>query len=155
MEIIVDCSVSTVWFMPDETSFSAEKLLIEITTGDDVKMIQPSLWLYETVNCLRTAVLRKRMSASDARNALFHIHELPVEYISPVVQGEFNIFEKAITHNLTAYDAAYLNLAEKRALDLYTGDRDLLKLTGEYPFIKDIREFKTLGILYRKRSRQA
>ena len=144
MEIILDCSVSTAWLMPDETSASSEALLIAITTGNDITIIQPSIWLYETINCLRTAVLRKRMTPSDARNALFHLHELPIKYISPETQGEFNILEKAIDHNLSSYDAAYLNLAEQRGLNLYTGDRDLLKLKNKYSLIKDIREFKQL-----------
>ena len=145
MEIVVDCSVSTAWFMADEASLCSEALLIAVTTDNDVKMIQPSLWLYETINCLRTAVLRKRITPSDARNALFHLHELPIKYISPEIQGEFNIFEKAVSHNLTAYDAAYLNLAETRGINLYTGDKDLLKLQKEYPFVNDIRNFDKLN----------
>lgn len=142
MEIVIDCSVSTAWIMPDETSNSSETLLKAITTADNMRIIQPSLWLYETLNCLKTAVLRKRLDLMEAKNALFHLHELPIEYIFPENQGKFNIIEKAIKHNLSAYDASYLDLAETRGINLYTRDKDLLKLKNEYSFIKDIRTFK-------------
>ena len=144
MDIVVDCSVSSAWFLNDETSLCAENLLKEIV-NNDIRLIQPSIWLYETLNCLRSAVIRKRISSSEARNALFHLHELPIDYIAPESQGEFNIIEKALKHNLSAYDAAYLDLAEKRGLKLYTGDKDLAELANTFSFIQDIRNFKNIS----------
>ncbi len=139
--MVIDCSVSTAWLMPDETSPHAERLLTFLLKREQAHLIQPSLWLYETVNCLRTAVLRQRLTSSDAKSALYYLQELPIELVPPEKQGEFQILDKAIDHQLSAYDAAYLELAETRGVNLFTGDRDLIRLKRTYPFIHDIREF--------------
>ena len=68
------------------------------------------------------------------------LKDLPVEFHEPV-ENSFQILDSALKYGLSAYDAAYLTLAEIRGADLYTADNDLLKLKKEFKYVKDIRTF--------------
>jgi len=137
--IVVDASVSASWFLPDEMSDAAERLL-ELIVGGEARLIEPSLWLYESINILKSAVVRKRITQTDARKALYFLKEIPTDYVSPENIGEQLILEHAISNGLSAYDATYLTLAESCGADLFTADGDLLRLAPRYSFIKDIRK---------------
>jgi len=132
--LVIDCSVSASWVLPDEHTPVAETLLRRVLEGD-CSLIQPDLWWIETLNLLRTAVLRKRLTESGARKALYFLKEIPLETVGVSRESEFLVLDRALCHGLTAYDATYLVLAEMRGAELVTADRDLLALQSDYSFI--------------------
>ena len=136
-EIIIDCSVSAAWVLPDEISKKAVKLLEGIMVGE-YSLTVPSLWLYEMTNLLKSAILRNRLSEQQAKKGLYLIQEIPIKIIEPQDHNEFIMLEAAIRHNLSVYDAAYFSLAEKCGLELFTTDKDLLKLSRKFSWIKKI-----------------
>jgi predicted nucleic acid-binding protein len=99
-------------------------------------MIVPSLWWFEIMNVLRSAVLRKRIDEQAARTAVLLLKEIPKEVVEPETQGQFGILSLALADRLSAYDAAYLHLAHSCGAELFTLDTDLLSLKGKYKFIK-------------------
>jgi predicted nucleic acid-binding protein len=64
-----------------------------------------------------------------------------VEYIVPGNEDMINLMRIADENSLTAYDASYLHTAEMKTGELFTSDKDLLKLKNKYPFVRKIDEF--------------
>lgn len=115
---VVDASVSAAWFLPDEATDATEDALNATATHD---VWVPALWLLETANLLLSAHRRKRITdekrrelAADAAALRIRVDREPVSIAA--------IDQLAARHGLTAYDAAYLELAMRRRLPLATSD---------------------------------
>ena len=124
MDCVIDSSIALAWALPDETSGEAERFLKRISTGDLFWV--PALWWYEIANALLTAQRRKRLTEA-ARVRLMELYRrLPVR-TDPALDSDaiVRFHTLALEHNLSAYDAAYLDLAQRRGLRLATVDRVL------------------------------
>ena len=139
-KVVIDASVSASWFLQDEFNQKADELLKEVIHGR-IDLFQPLLWKYEIINVLRTASLQKRIARDKAMLAVSTINSIKVEYIVPGNEDMINLMRIADENSLTAYDASYLHVAEMTSGELFTSDKDLLKLRNKYPFIKRIDEF--------------
>ena len=137
---MTDCSVTSSWFLPDESSSICDKLLAAIES-DKIELLLPDLWWYETNNVLRTSVKRKRLTPNQARNVLHNLARIPARKVSSESQGLEGILRFAIEDNLSAYDATYLHLAWSTDCDLVTTDNDLLNLKSKYPWITHPKDF--------------
>jgi predicted nucleic acid-binding protein len=84
------------------------------------------LWWYETANALLMAQRRKRLTEAERIHWMELYRRLPIRtdvaLDSDVV---WRLHTLAIKYNLSAYDAAYLELAQRRGLGLATVDRPL------------------------------
>ncbi len=137
-QIVADCSVCGAWYVRDERSNAAEKLLDRVLR-EEVSLIVPDLWWHENLNLLRTCVMRERMSLQEARKAFYFLEEIPLETVHAQRIGHARIFELAVQHQLSAYDATYLSLAEARGLTLVTADQHLLTLRLQHDWIEQLR----------------
>jgi predicted nucleic acid-binding protein len=88
--------------------------------------VVPSLWRLETANGLQVAIRRKRIDVAFRDLALTHLAHLPIT-IDPetYAQAWTTTLQLADRFQLTLYDAAYLELAQRRALPLATLDSAL------------------------------
>jgi predicted nucleic acid-binding protein len=118
---VLDCSVTLPWFFEDETDGYADAILHLLAREEATA---PALWPLEVVNGLVGAERRGRLSTEDVTNALAMLAELDiaVEQQSPMPTAVLTV---AREYRLTAYDAAYLELAMRENLPLATNDRDL------------------------------
>ena len=139
-KVVIDASVSASWFLYDEFNQKADELLKEVIHGR-IDLFQPVLWKYEIVNVLRTAILHKRIARDKARLAVSTINSIKVEYLVPNNEDMISLMKLADENSLTAYDASYLHVAEITSGELFTSDKDLLKLKNKYPFVRKIDEF--------------
>jgi predicted nucleic acid-binding protein len=88
----------------------------------------PSLLDFEVVSALRGLTLGSHLSAARAHDALADFDQLPIERwpsADPLRRRAF-----ALRENLSAYDAAYVALAEALECPLVTRDRRLAKSSG-------------------------
>ena len=131
---VIDCSVSAAWILKDEYKKSAE-LLLQSIISEDMELIQPDLWWYEMMNLLKSSLLRKRIQYQNIQKTLFFLKEIPMTVISSDKINEHLLLENAVTYDLSAYDAAYLTLAETRGAKLFTFDKHLLKIKKKFNFI--------------------
>lgn len=105
-------------------------------------MLVPTLWWYEVINVIRSAIQRKRINERTAQKTLFFLKEIPKTVVDPGIQEQYGILKTALDENLSAYDAAYLHLAISTDSDLFTQDSDLLSLYSKYPFIHSLKGYK-------------
>jgi predicted nucleic acid-binding protein len=122
----VDVSACMPWRCEDEGTPASEELLRRAGAGDWLHV--PSLWPWEIVNAVSVAARRGRISASQAADFLGLLSDLSFEIaIGPGIADLPRIYTLAARNRLTAYDAAYLDLAIRLALPLATLDSDLKK----------------------------
>lgn len=123
---VIDASATLPWCFYDEASDETNALLTRLQTGDEA--LVPAHWPAEVANALLVAVRRERISSQDARRFLEDVDLLPIR-IDTVTQElvRLHILPLAEKHELTVYDAAYLELAMRQAVPLATFDDDLRK----------------------------
>ena len=120
MAIVVDSSVATCWALPDEVSDYANRVL---DGGVRLGMVVPDLFWHELRNVLVVNERRGRLAAAQTALALQKIAALP--HLVDAADNGSGIVLLARRHALTAYDAAYLELATRRRLPLATLDTRL------------------------------
>lgn len=123
---VLDSSLALAWGLPDESSPRAERFLESLPP--DAKLWVPSLWWYEVSNALLVAQRRKRLSEAEGARLIELCRRLPLETDTasgPETLWRFKTI--AFEHGLSAYDAAYLELAERRELSLASLDSALVR----------------------------
>jgi predicted nucleic acid-binding protein len=125
MSIVVDASTAIAWLFAAERSDMTRAALRKVAAEGGVV---PSIWRLEVANVLRTAVRRNRCSADYADNSLKRLIRLRVS-VDPFTDerawGETR--RLALLHELTLYDAAYLELAARNGVPLATLDEALVQ----------------------------
>jgi len=120
--VIVDASVVLKGFFPDEQGHIEAQALIRAYAQEEVELLAPTLLPYEVTNAVLQAVRRDRISLGKAREILTAFQGLSI----PTMEVSWQrALELAHTHDRSAYDGAYLALAEERKSTLVTGDRRL------------------------------
>ena len=100
------------WFLPDESTAAATTLLERVLAGD-LELAEPALWHYESVNLLRIGSWHLSVTWYPAQ---------PAESAS--------LLSLSLDAGLTAYDAAYLQLAARWRCPLLTADAAVLGATA-------------------------
>ncbi|MBI4459139.1 MAG: type II toxin-antitoxin system VapC family toxin [Acidobacteria bacterium] len=122
--LVIDASVTLSWCFPGEATPVSQAVLDALEAGAEA--VVPCLWLLEVTNTLVAAERRGRITNALAEEFLADLRELSLTVDPPDVARTFeNIRQLARTHNLTAYDAAYLELAIRKGIPLVTLDTDL------------------------------
>ena len=127
MTLVVDASVGLPWLLEDETSAEADAILVDVQGGATVQV--PSHWPLEIASGLWSAERRRRLTPAGAAEAIEMLRSLPIilhELPQRIVFGP--VLALARDHNLTVYDAAYLELAMRQRLPLATLDTQLAKV---------------------------
>lgn len=122
--LVLDCSIAAAWCFEDEATPAIDALLDRVR---DEGALVPALWHWEVANVLTVATRRRRISAADASARLSLLTTLPIATDPEAPSRAWReTFMLAQAHALTAYDAAYIELAQRERLDLATKDNDLL-----------------------------
>jgi predicted nucleic acid-binding protein len=124
MRWVLDCSVALAWGLPDEGSRLADELFSDLS-ADSVLWI-PALWWYEVSSALSRAHRQGRLSEADMAALIRGIGSLPVRTDPLLGEDAIRRFRTlARDYTLSAYDAAYLELAMRRSVGLATLDTHL------------------------------
>ncbi|HEX4891503.1 MAG TPA: type II toxin-antitoxin system VapC family toxin [Alphaproteobacteria bacterium] len=123
MTLVLDSSVTLAWLYADELTAPVQQVLDRIVME---QACAPSIWRLEVANSLQMAVRRRRIDATFRDAALAGLASLDI-----ITDSDTDIFAWSTTlrladrFSLTLYDAAYLELAQRKNLPLATLDRDL------------------------------
>lgn len=129
--LILDCSAAVALVLPDESSAAVEQALAG-GQSSDVRLLVPSLWWYESTSVLMQAARRGRVSLAQAREALSLLSRLPDETRDAAsLVDAVHLFHLAERCSITAYDAAYVALAEVSGGTLLSLDTRLCAAAAE------------------------
>ena len=129
MDFVLDCSSTLSWAFKDESSEYSRRLqefLVENTA------VVPSIWSLEILNGLFVAVRRGRMEPNEPQEFISMLGSLPITVRSNSAEHEFNNLPNLIqTYQLSSYDAAYIELAQREMLPIATQDRNIIQSANQ------------------------
>jgi predicted nucleic acid-binding protein len=122
---VLDASTVLTWCFPDEESQKALEISERIAGGERVAV--PAFWRHEILNALLVGERRKRLTPELIRAFLDDLNRLPVDIDEQGTPATVFDTTQALCrkHGLTAYDAAYLELAMRGSAALATVDEEL------------------------------
>ena len=125
MALVLDASVILAWSIPDEASWYADAVQDALASGQTA--IAPCHWPVEIANGLLTAERRGRIDMAGIDAFLEDLEFTPIQTEEASLRAaRTSIMELPRRHGLTPYDAAYLELAHRRAEPLATLDNRLV-----------------------------
>ena len=119
MTFVIDASVVLAWALEEVHATAA--ISLERIENDDA--VVPALWWFEVRNGLIVNERRERITATDTARFLQRLARFAVHVDAGRVEN--NVLAHARRHCLTVYDAAHLELAQRRGIPLATLDRPL------------------------------
>jgi predicted nucleic acid-binding protein len=123
VSLVLDCSAALAWVYQDEISDPAAGIMHKVVA--DGAWV-PSIWWLEIVNGLRTGINRGRIDIVERDQALSDLGRLNIQTDPDTAKHAWTtILRLSGRLGLTPYDAAYLELAQRRALPFATLDNVL------------------------------
>lgn len=122
-QFVLDGSIALCWYFKDEANPYADAVRNSLTGA---RAFVPTLWPLEVANALVVAERRGRSTEAQATAWLGLIGRLPIELDDQTsARAWTDTLGLARAHKLSAYDAAYLELALRRGVPLATLDAPL------------------------------
>lgn len=125
MSLVLDASMTIAWLFDDEHTEAAHRVLRRVVAEGAAV---PSLWRLEVANMLHNAARRGRCDEPFVDRSLDRLRHLAIS-----IDGETDEHAWGATralareHDLTLYDAAYLELALRLGQPLATCDQALIR----------------------------
>jgi predicted nucleic acid-binding protein len=123
VSLVLDSSIALAWTFSDETT-DAVRQIFEFVV--DSGAVTPAHWRLEVANVLTMAVRKGRIRAEFRRAALADLALLEIGVDTQTDSHAWSeTLKLADRFRLTVYDAAYLELAQRRSFPLATLDNEL------------------------------
>ena len=126
LDCVVDASVGIKLFLVESLSDGAHALFTGLTSDPPARFHVPDLFYIECTNILWKYVKRAGLSQEDARLFVQQLGQLAL-LASPTEALTSDALDIALAHDITAYDAAYVALAQQLDLPLITADARLAR----------------------------
>ena len=137
--MIVDASVILSAFFPDEAQGQAQALIRDHVIGH-LELAAPTLLLYEVTNAVLQARRRERINDEKADDILSSFEGLRIA-LKPVSWQQ--MLPQAVRFDCSAYDAAYLALAEATGQPMVTADSRMYNAVREHlPWVQWIGDYQ-------------
>ena len=122
-ELVIDASVALAWCFSDERTEAAARLLDRLATE---AASVPAIWHLEIANVLALSERRRRITPADSAEfiELLETLEIVIDEETPS-RALGRVLDLAREEQLTAYHAAYLELAMRLGVPLASKDGDL------------------------------
>jgi predicted nucleic acid-binding protein len=117
--IVIDCSYAMALVMPDERRPASW------TRVADAQLVAPMIWPLEVANALRNSLKRKRVRSDQIPGFCADLDGFGIEVAGLGTPRVTEAYAASARHDLSAYDAAYLELALQRRFALATLDAQL------------------------------
>lgn len=122
MRFVIDASIAASWCFDDEHSAIAERAAADLLDGSEA--ISLIVFWFEIRNVVLMGLRRKRTTPELMARSLDRLALSPIT-ASARLPDERPVLSLAQRHNLTFYDACYLELALREQLPLATLDKRL------------------------------
>ncbi len=125
---VLDASVAVAWCFERETTPYTDQILEMLAEGEAVV---PAIWPFEVANALLRAERHQRVSRAETAAFLGRLQALAIQVEQDAASRAFQeVFSLGREHNLSVYDAAYLDLAMRQGLPIATLDQRLRRVAG-------------------------
>lgn len=127
---VVDASAAAKWFLPEEHSESAKRLLRK-----NVELCSPDLLFAEMGNILWKRLRKGEFNASEGSEILYDFKRMPIqivpcEKLAEIAWGIASVLDRSF------YDSLYIALSQVEECPLVTGDRRLFNALSGDPGIE-------------------
>ena len=121
---VADASVAIGWVHPAQATKQTAAMLDAIADGATLEV--PALWPLEVANALVVLVRRRKLTEDERQLGLGWLRGLRLRIDHEMAALAFSrLSQLAAAHQLSVYDAAYLELAARRTLVLGCKDGPL------------------------------
>lgn len=121
---VLDASVVIAWALGEPETF--DRAMAVLTAMKTSKALVPAIWQTEVANTLAVKERQKRIDDAFLRKLLKQVQELPAEVDLVAAREAFDrVLPLARRHQLSVYDATYLELALRERVPLATFDEAL------------------------------
>jgi predicted nucleic acid-binding protein len=123
MSLVLDSSATLAWIYPDEANDETARIFEQVAgSGGWV----PSLWRLEVANSLQIGIRRGRIDAERRDGVLSDLAALDISIDPDTDKAAWTTtLRLADRFRLTVYDAAYVELAQRRSLPLASLDEEM------------------------------
>jgi predicted nucleic acid-binding protein len=122
-DFVLDASVALAWCFEDENTPSARQILARLRAE---AASVPATWPIEVANVLALAERRRRITPADSAEFIAKLEDVAILVDEETSSRAFGrVLDLAREERLTAYDAAYLELAMRLGVPLASKDADL------------------------------
>jgi predicted nucleic acid-binding protein len=129
-DCVVDASVGIKLFLIEPLTDRADNLFAHLAATPPASFFVPDLFFIECTNILWKYVWRFGYPPDAAQQNVADLIRLPVHLVSTADLAEAAL-ALALLHQITAYDAAYVALAQQLSLPLVTADEALARRLEE------------------------
>ena len=128
MKFVLDASVAMLWFVPQTNPSGVDYAEAVLTALKESQAVVPSLFALEAANVVAKVESKGLVTEADAQRFIALLSQLTIATdqatMSYALSDTLNLARR---YKLSAYDAAYLELALRAGLPLATLDADLAK----------------------------
>jgi len=144
--LVIDANVIGRVFLPSEEKQGAQEVVEDFALGR-VELLAPSLLPYEitnaVLNVMRQAKRKDLLTEERALEILEGVHKLRLPLRDVAIK---RIFRVARMYRRSAYDAAYLALAEEEGIPFITGDKRLYNAVKDrLPWVEWVEGYRSVG----------
>ena len=118
--IVIDSSYALACMMPGERRPDTMGLVLKEI------LLAPFIWPVEIASAVRNGVRRRRFDRSQADALASHVAGLDARIIPPWHHEASRYLQLALAHDLTPYDAIYIDLCLSERAELATCDGELV-----------------------------
>ena len=127
-DLVLDASVALAWCFKNEATAAADTVLERLATET---ASVPAIWHLEIANVLVMSERRRRITPANSTEFIALLETLVIVVDEDTPSRAFGrVLDLAREERLTAYDAAYVALAEALDAPLLTRDRRLAAASG-------------------------
>lgn len=128
--LVLDCSMTMAWCFEDECDELADSVL---GVFGETEVWVPALWPIEVANVLLVAERRGRLTSAGSARFLELLGGLPILIDGGTHERAFqSVLSKGRELGLSAYDATYVDLANRLGAPLATRDKSLRRACEEH-----------------------
>ena len=126
MAFVADASITAAWFLPSQANAYTDAALARLAS-EPARV--PCLWPFEFANLLAVLERRKKLTRVQSAGIVERLARLPLS-VDSVAPPANRLLELAREHDLSAYDAGYLELALRLGIRLASKDGPLRAAAG-------------------------
>jgi len=141
MIYVVDASVGVKWFIEEDYSENADKLLEDFVDGR-VDLVAPKSFMQEFCNAIRKYVVKSLLDRNLADKHVEKMAEIPIDYVDIDWDLVKESYAKALELSITVYDAIYVVVADKLKTTIITSDDRLYNQLKDKVRILHIRDYR-------------